>query len=116
MEPDRRRAAHPHESDLCDLLLLHLADSALPVGALAHSFGIESLMSIGASRVADLPSFLQGYLEEAGLMEAFFCRAAYGLAGSDEQRFPVERWIELNDWMSAESRRAKVVLAARRWA
>ena len=98
MEPDRRRAAHPHESDLCDLRLLHLADSALPVGALAHSFGIESLTSSGALRVADLPSFLQGYLEEAGVMEAAFCRAAYRLAGLNELRLPMERWIELNDW------------------
>ena len=101
MEPDRSRAGHPHESDLCDLRLLHLADSALPIGALAHSFGLESLTSSGALQVGHLPSFLQGYLEEAGLMEAVFCRAAYRLAGSGERWFPVERWIELNDWLSA---------------
>jgi urease accessory protein len=78
-----------------------LADSALPIGALAHSFGLESLTSSGTLQVADLPSFLQGHLEEAGLVEAAFCRAAHGLADPQTRDFPVERWIELNDWLSA---------------
>jgi urease accessory protein len=102
MEPEPSPAATgPTDDSLSDLRLLHLADSALPIGALAHSFGLESLTSCGALQVADLPSFLQGYLEEAGLMEAVFCRAGYTLLGLNVRALPVERWISLNDSLSA---------------
>lgn len=101
MEPDRDRVADSHQSDLSELRLLHLADSALPIGGLAHSFGLETLTSSGILGAADLPSFLRGYLEEAGLVEAVFCREAYGLASWNEQKLPVERWIALNGWLTA---------------
>ena len=47
------------------LRLLQLADSALPVGAAAHSFGLESLIQEGLLGADELESFLRGYLEES---------------------------------------------------
>jgi urease accessory protein len=87
-------------SDLEYLRLLHLADSALPIGALAHSFGLESLVAQGLS-TKDLPDFLRGFLEEAGIMEAVFCRESFRLANAEPQSFPIERWLEINDKLSA---------------
>jgi len=98
-------AAHSHLSPdpLARLRLLHLADSALPIGALAHSFGIETLAAEGLLSVADLPEFFRGYLEEAGMIEAVFCRAAFRLACSGRARgeFAVAVWRELNERLNA---------------
>jgi urease accessory protein len=73
----------------------------LPIGALAHSFGIESLASEGLLKVNDLPSFFCGYLEEAGMVEAVFGRAAFRLALAWPENFSAKRWVELNDRLSA---------------
>jgi urease accessory protein len=89
------------ERDLADLRLLHLADGALPIGGLAHSFGLESLVSRELLGVSDLPEFLCGFLEEAGMVEAVFCREAFGLAQIDHGEFCADRWVELNDRLSA---------------
>ncbi len=62
------------------LQLLQLADSALPIGTLAHSFGFETLAAEDTLRVDCLAEALDTYLEESLLMEATFCRAAYGTA------------------------------------
>jgi urease accessory protein len=87
---------------LADLQLLQLADSALPIGALAHSFGLESLTSCEMLTARDLPDFLQTYLEEAGTMEAVFCRAAFRLpvAATSERDFAAH-WLQLNNQLSA---------------
>jgi urease accessory protein len=100
--------------DLAFLRLLHLADSALPIGALTHSFGLESLVSAGMLKVSNLPSFLHGYLQEAGMLEAVTCREVFQL-GIEQQKFSAVRWIEINDFLSAiklarESRVASGVL------
>ena len=87
--------------DLAHLQLLHLADSAFPIGALAHSFGIESLVSAGLFAPPDLEIFLRGYLEEAGVVEAVFCRDAARLAYESQAEFPGERWREINDTLAA---------------
>jgi len=86
---------------LSHLQLLHLADSALPVGALAHSFGLESLTSAEILTTANLESFLRAYIEEAGLLEAVFCREGYRLVGTQQGEFPVDRWVDLNFQLSA---------------
>jgi urease accessory protein len=87
---------------VADLRLLHLADSALPIGALAHSFGLESLTSSEVLTARDLPDFLQSYLEEAGTMEAVFCKEAFRLAGAaaSENAFAAS-WVALNNLLSA---------------
>lgn len=86
-------------AEVAELRLLHLADSALPIGSLAHSFGLETLVSSGLLSVSELPEFLQGFLEEAGLVEVVFCREAFRLA----EMAPgfAEKWMELNDKLSA---------------
>lgn len=94
MEPD---SAH----NLSELRLLQLADSALPIGALSHSFGLESLVASDMFRVADLPGFLYGYLEEAGMVEAVFCREAHRLVNVPGAKFPMDRWLQLNELLSA---------------
>jgi len=95
------RASPPASPALAYLQLLHLADSALPIGALAHSFGLETLVSRGLLKVSDLESFLRGYLEESGLAEATFCREAFHLASNRGKDFSVERWRHLNASLSA---------------
>jgi len=76
------------------LQLLHLADSALPVGAAAHSFGLESLVAENDLEVCDLPDFFQGYLQEAGRLEAVFVYAGYDATST-------QQWQRLNGLMSA---------------
>jgi len=83
------------------LRLLHLADSALPIGALAHSFGLETLVAGELLTVRDLPEFLAGYLQEAGALEAVACREAYRVADPNQRGMLAERWLDLNDALSA---------------
>jgi urease accessory protein len=102
MERDSVKEPLVQADALADLRLLHLADSALPIGALAHSFGLESLTSCGMLTTRDLPDFLQTFLEEAGTMEAVFCREAFRLsaAATSENDF-ASRWLQLNNQLSA---------------
>jgi urease accessory protein len=58
------------------LELLQLADSALPVGAAAHSFGLETLVEEGYLVPESLGEFLREYLCETGGLEASFVRRA----------------------------------------
>jgi len=101
--------------ELVFLRLLHLADSALPIGGLAHSFGLETLVSAGMLDVSDLSDFLLGHLQEAGMLEAVACREAYRLLATDDTDLLAARWVEINDYLSAmkcarESRAASASL------
>jgi urease accessory protein len=92
------------------LKLMQLTDSALPVGSAAHSFGLETLAAEELLVADSLPSFLRGYLQETGILEAAFCRAAHRLAGTG--------WTALNQHLSArkpaqESRTASLTLGRR---
>ena len=59
------------------LKLLQLADSALPVGGAAHSFGLETLVEDGIVNTDNLSEFLRGYLAESGRLDAVFVRRAW---------------------------------------
>jgi urease accessory protein len=84
-------------SPLQILQLLQLADSALPIGATAHSFGLETLVEWGVLQVPMLENFLRDYLQEAGTLEAAFCRTAHDLAVNND----IAGWLELNILLSA---------------
>jgi urease accessory protein len=101
VNPEHQPVALTSAEQLAHLRLLHLADSALPIGSLAHSFGLETLVSAELLRVGDLPEFLQGYLQEAGTLEGVACREAFRLAQVAGEEFDAARWIEINDRLSA---------------
>ena len=86
-------------SGLALLRLIQFSDSALPIGALAHSFGLESLAACALLTPSDVPGFLRGYVEEAGVMEAVFCREAFNLAGVSP--FDDEHWVRINQRLSS---------------
>ena len=100
-------------SDSAELLkLLQLADSALPIGAAAHSFGVETLVAEELVSEHNLESFLQSFLEENGKLEVAFLSRAYRMD------FSAREWMELNSLFGArklarESRSASVSLGRR---
>lgn len=59
------------------LQLMQLSDSAVPIGAAAHSFGLEGLVEAEGVSPDTLTQFVTTFLQEQGLLEACFCRAAY---------------------------------------
>lgn len=100
------------------LQLLQFADSTLPIGAQAHSFGLETLTVEGVLTVESIESFLHDYVFEIGAVDALFCRAAYGIATeADVDLFEAE-WLTLNCQLGAlrmarESRAASTTLGRR---
>ena len=89
---------------------MQLADGALPIGSAAHSFGLETLVVEEKLDADSLPRFLRDYLQETGVVEAAFCRAAHRPAGPG--------WTALNRQLSArkpapESRAASLTLGRR---
>jgi urease accessory protein len=101
MHPDPSFAIPVFAHDLAELRLRHLSDSAFPIGALAHSFGLETLASQGILQPSGLPEFFHAYLEEAGSLEAVFCREAHRLGITAAGNFDAPRWVEMNSRLSA---------------
>jgi urease accessory protein len=97
------------------LRLQQFADSALPIGGAAHSFGLESLVDCGLLRTDGIESFFLHYLEEAGALEAAYCAASCALAKSGAG---LDGWLELNVELGArklarESRDASTSMGRR---
>jgi urease accessory protein len=101
MSSDHKADGSLSHDELAQLRLLQLADSALPIGALSHSFGLETLASHVILTVSNLPDFLDGYLREAGMLETVACRCAFRLVPENKENFPIPAWLELNDHLSA---------------
>ncbi len=100
-----------------ELWLLHLSDSALPIGSAAHSFGLETMVESGLLDVGRLQLFLTDYLQESGVMEGTFCAAAHRLVSPRKATFEDE-WNSLNNRLGAyrparESRTASATLGRR---
>lgn len=72
------------------LKLLQLADSALPVGANAHSWGLETLVQEGLITSASVESFLLDYVLECGRLEGRYCGAGYLL---DRSPTTADSWL-----------------------
>lgn len=70
------------------LELLQLADSALPIGSAANSYGLETLVEEGFLLPANLDPFFHAYISEAGRLEATFVRRAW--RGEDLARLNAE--------------------------
>ncbi len=103
---------------LAILQVLQLADSALPVGSISHSFGLEALAADEdiANSVESCPRSLCSYIEdclsETLLLDAVFCREAHRRA---RQQIAVD---DLNEQLSAfrlarETREAGLTMGRR---
>ena len=109
------RAEIPGNAALAELRLLQLCDTALPIGSLAHSYGLETLADRGLLAAPDLPEFFAAYLDEAGTLEAVFCREAFRLGRAGGNEFAADEWAALNRRLSAmkpgrEAREASITL------
>lgn len=96
---------------------LQLADSAFPIGATAHSLGIETLCAEGRLGVSNLLPFLMDYAAELGAQEGLFCRLAYRLYPEPDDAF-TPGWLSLNQRLSAlklarEPRKASLMMGKR---
>ena len=105
-------------SNISLLWLLQLSDSALPIGTLSHSFGLEALAIQESFTAEGLELFLHDYLTEVVGLEIHFCGAAYQTGrramGPDE----IQSWLDLNTKLGAfkmarESRTASSTLGRR---
>ncbi len=110
------------QNDACAFLeLLQLADSALPIGAAAHSLGLEMLVAEEWLDVERLEGFLRDFLMESGALECTFCLRAHRLATRltpANLSESLAEWIDLNAQLSAfktarESRQASASLGRR---
>jgi urease accessory protein len=105
--------------DLATLLQLQqLADSALPIGGMAHSFGLEMLVEAGFLAPENLQEFLRDYLQETGVLEACYCAESCRLACDGRTDLPLERWFAWNADLGArkparESRDASAAMGRR---
>lgn len=100
------------------LRLLHLADSAFPIGATAHSFGLETLVAQGHLTPQTLSLFLRDLLQETGRLEGVWGRLAYRCGCAGDNTTALHQWLQINRYVAAlkparESREASAALGRR---
>ena len=98
------------------LKLIHIADSAFPIGAAAHSFGLETLTAEGLLTPPALEAFFTDLCWEVGHLEGCFVRLAYRC--QVEGQLALAPWLDLNQQLAAfksarESREASATLGRR---
>jgi urease accessory protein len=67
------------------LQLMQLRDGTLPIGAAAHSFGLETLTEWSLVQPATLDSFIDTYLQEQAPSDCCYVRAAFVAALHSEK-------------------------------
>ena len=82
------------------LSLLQIADSALPIGSVAHSYGLETVIAEQNLTVDHLEHYLVNMLQNTGRQEAWMCRMGHRAALLDAAAFP-DAWQQLNDTVAA---------------
>jgi len=100
------------------LQLLQIADSALPIGSTAHSYGLEMLAADGLiGGVETLRPFFADYLSEVGALEAAYCGSIHQVAAGPLSAI-LDVWGTLNLRLDAlkmarETRQASATLGRR---
>jgi urease accessory protein len=97
---------------------MHLADSAFPIGASSHSFGLETLIAEGYLRAPEIERFLTALLWESGQLDARFVRLAHRWCMTADEGSGAAWWLALNRYVAAakgarESRMASATLGRR---
>jgi urease accessory protein len=91
---------------------MQLSDGTLPIGATAHSFGLESLAEWDMVRPSGLEAFLESYLQEQAPVDCCYLRAAFAAGRKREKTaFLCRRLDALRQ--ARESRDASVSLGQR---
>ncbi len=91
-----------HTVSAIELLdLLHLADSALPIGSQSHSFGLETLVADRVLTVDNLETFLAAYIGETVAVDCAFCRAGYQVACQPWGDSAPDEWLAVNRRLAA---------------
>ncbi len=100
------------------LQVLQLADSALPIGSMAHSFGLEALVFDEdidhrvQSCAQSLAWYIEDSLSESLLVDAVFCREAHARALGGAPVLDLNRQISALR-LARESREASLTLGSR---
>ena len=94
------------------LQLMQLSDGTLPIGATAHSFGLESLVEWEMVHPAGLEAFLDSYLQEQAPVDCCYLRAAFAAGKKREKTASLGSRLDALR-QARESRAASIALGQR---
>ena len=81
--------------------VLHLSDSALPIGSQSHSFGLETLIADETLTVDNLEPFLAAYIGETVAVDCVFCRAGHAVGREPWSESAADDWLSINRRLAA---------------